>query len=66
MSTRGSTRQAFACRACARPISPPSAVTAALFDIFWGLNGRTECPRLVSARQNAAVTSDFPTSDAVP
>ena len=31
--------QARACSACARPISPPSTVTAALLDIFCGLNG---------------------------
>ncbi len=41
MSTRGSTPQARACSACARPISPPSAVTAALLLMFCGLNGRT-------------------------
>ena len=46
MSTPGSTRQAIAWVACARPISPPSAVTAALLDMFCGLNGRTESPRL--------------------
>ena len=45
MSTRGATPQARACSAWARPISPPSAVTAALFDMFCGLNGRTMRPR---------------------
>ena len=44
MSTRGSTPQARACSACARPISPPSAVTAALLLMFCGLNGRTRRP----------------------
>ena len=42
--TDGATPQARACSACARPISPPSAVTAALFDMFCGLNGRTRLP----------------------
>ena len=46
MCTLGGTRAARACSACARPISPPSAVTAALFDMFCGLNGRTARPRL--------------------
>ena len=32
--TVGSRLHAIACKACARPISPPSIVTAALFDIF--------------------------------
>jgi hypothetical protein len=35
-----------ACKACARPISPPSPVTAALFDMFCGLNGRDRQPAL--------------------
>ena len=39
MCTLGGTPQARACTACARPISPPSAVTAALFDMFCGLEG---------------------------
>ena len=41
MSIAGATPQARACSAWARPISPPSAVTAALFDMFCGLKGRT-------------------------
>ena len=45
MSVRGSIPQARACSACARPISPPSAVTAALLLMFCGLNGRTATPR---------------------
>ena len=44
--TDGATRAARACSACARPISPPSAVTAALFDMFCGLNGLTVSPPL--------------------
>ena len=47
MSLAGAIPQARACSAWARPISPPSAVTAALFDMFCGLNGRTLNPRLV-------------------
>ena len=47
MCTLGGTRAARACSACARPISPPSTATAALFDMFCGLNGRTFSPRWV-------------------
>ena len=50
----GGVRAARACSACARPISPPSAVTAALFDMFCGLNGRTARPRSVNARASPA------------
>ena len=67
MCTLGATRAARACSAWARPISPPSAVTAALFDMFCGLNGRTVRPRRVkSARQARATSSDLPTSEPVP
>src|SRR5690348_6043625 len=66
MSLVGATRQARACSACARPISPPSWVTAALFDMFCGLNGRTARPRRVSARPSPATSSDLPTSEPVP
>src|ERR1700722_8361894 len=58
--------QARACKAWARPISPPSAVTAALFDMFCGLNGRTLRPRRVKARPRPATISDLPTSEPVP
>ena len=44
MWTVGGTPAARACSAWARPISPPSAVTAALLDMFCGLNGRTLRP----------------------
>ena len=44
MWTDGGTPQARACSAWARPISPPSAVTAALLLMFCGLNGRTRKP----------------------
>src|SRR5437588_12827355 len=66
MSVLGGVRAARACSACARPISPPSAVTAALFDMFCGLNGRTCSPRFANARASPATISDLPTSDAVP
>ncbi len=66
MCTLGGTRAARACSACARPISPPSAVTAALFDMFCGLNGRTLRPRSVKARASPATISDLPTSEPVP
>ena len=46
---------ARACNACARPISPPSAVTAALLDMFCGLNGRT---REAAAREGARQPGD--------
>ncbi len=42
--TLGGTLAALACTAWARPISPPSGVTAALFDIFCGFNGHTATP----------------------
>src|SRR5205085_8093104 len=66
MCTLGATRAARACSAWARPISPPSGVTAALFDMFCGLNGRTLSPRLVKARARPATSSDLPTSEPVP
>ena len=44
MCTVAGMRQAMACNACARPISPPSTVTAALFDMFCGLKGATVRP----------------------
>src|SRR5947199_9808204 len=66
MCTLGRTRQARACNACARPISPPSAVTAALFDMFCGLKGRTRKPRRQKARARPATSVDLPTLDPVP
>src|SRR3954463_11216273 len=66
MCTDGGTRAARACSAWARPISPPSAVTAALLDMFCGFNGATFRPRRVSARASPATTSDLPTSEPVP
>src|ERR1700693_3747582 len=66
MCTLGGVRAARACSACARPISPPSAVTAALFDMFCGLTARTSRPRRVNARARPATISDLPTSEPVP
>src|SRR5215472_15411873 len=66
MSTEAATRQARACKAWARPISPPSTVTAALFDMFCGLKGSTPIPRLVAARARPATMSDLPTSEPAP
>src|SRR5690242_17435205 len=66
MAVSGSRRAARACRAWARPISPPSAVTAALLDMFCGLKGTTRVPRLAKARQSPATISDLPTSLPVP
>src|SRR5271168_4176857 len=66
MWTLGGTLQARAWSAWARPISPPSAVTAALFDMFCGLNGRTARPHRVNARPRPATISDLPTSEPVP
>ena len=66
MSVVGATPQARACNAWARPISPPSAVTMALFDMFCGLNGRPVMPRFTSARAIPAVSSDLPTFEPVP
>ena len=66
MCTDGATRQARACSAWARPISPPLGVTAALFDMFCGLNGLTRRPRSVRARASPATSTDLPTEEPVP
>src|SRR3984957_17053819 len=66
MSVCASTPAACACSACARPISPPSIVTAALFDMFCGLKGSTRYPRRVAARARPATISDLPTSEPAP
>jgi hypothetical protein len=65
MCTLGAVRAARACGLGATD-SPLSAVTAALFDMFCGLNGRTLRPRSANARAKAATISDLPTSDPVP
>src|SRR5512140_4020286 len=66
MSVWGGMPQAAACTAWARPISPPSGVTAELRAMFWDLKGATRTPRFLRIRQKPAVRTDFPTSDPVP
>src|SRR3954451_9266175 len=66
MSVCGSIPHASACSACARPISPPSALTGALLDIFCGLNGATFRPRILAARHSPATSSDLPTLEPAP
>src|SRR5262245_1155732 len=66
MSVCGATPAARAWSAWARPISPPSTVTAALFDMFCGLKGSTRSPRRVKARARPATMSDLPTSEPAP
>src|SRR6201990_1214837 len=64
--TLGSRPAARACIAWARPISPPSTVTAELFDMFCALNGATRIPLRAKSRQSPATTIDFPASEVVP
>ena len=66
MWTVDGVRAASAWSHCARPISPPSSDTAALFDMFCGLKGATFWPRLEASRHNPATNIVFPTSDPVP
>ena len=66
MSTVGASPHAAACTAVARPISEPSSQTAALFDMFWALNGATRTPCRRSHRHTPAATTLFPASDVVP
>src|SRR5262245_26468490 len=64
--TLGASPAARACMACARPISPPSVVTAELLDMFCALNGATRMPLRANSRHSPATTIDFPASDVVP
>src|SRR5262245_31285186 len=64
--TLGASPAARACMACARPISPPSWVTAELLDMFCALNGATRMPLRANKRHSPATTIDFPASDVVP
>ena len=66
MSTVGASPAARAWSAWARPISPPPGHAAALFDMFWGLNGATRSPRRRATRHNPATTTDLPASEQVP
>jgi hypothetical protein len=66
MSVCGSMPAAMACSAWARPISPPSRVTALFRAMFCGLNGATFTPRCINSRHSAATTVVLPASDVVP
>src|SRR5450830_695502 len=66
MSVCGAMPAARACKAWARPISAPSAVTALFKAIFCGLNGATETPRRFNSRHRAATTVLLPASEVVP
>src|SRR3990172_7784956 len=66
MSVCGGTPAACACSACARPISPPSAVTALFNAMFCGLNGATRTPRRRSTRHRPATSVLLPASEVVP
>src|SRR5918992_119428 len=56
------TRAASAWRYCARPISCPSGVTAALLLMFCALNGATWMWRFAKKRHKAVTRKDFPAS----
>src|SRR4030095_1669176 len=58
----GVIRAASACKYCARPISAPSGVTAALLLMFCALKGATRMPRLARWRHRAVTTNDLPAS----
>src|SRR5512145_504728 len=66
MSVCGARHAACACTACARPISPPSGVTALLSAMFCGLNGATAMPCRTSQRHSAATSVLLPASEVVP
>lgn len=65
-SVCGATPAASACNACARPISPPSTVTALLSAMFCGLNGATRTPPRRARRHRPATSVLLPASDVVP
>ena len=66
MSVWGASRHACACTAWARPISPPSAVTALLSAMFCGLNGTTATPWRNNQRHSAVTRVLLPASEVVP
>ena len=67
MSTWAGTPAASACTAWARPISPPSGVTAELSAMFCALNGRDAQPLAGETAGRARSTSRLlPTDEAVP
>ena len=57
---------ASACSAWARPISPPSGVTAEFSAMFCGLKGATRRPRRASTRASPATSVLLPASEVVP
>ena len=65
-SVCGATPAASACSAWARPISPPSTVTAELSAMFCGLNGATRRPRRRRQRASPATSVLLPASEVVP
>src|SRR3989338_11148357 len=66
MSVCGARRAACPCPACARPISPPSPVTALFSAMFCGSNGTTRTPCRSSQRHKAATNVLLPASEVVP
>src|SRR5690606_2232983 len=66
ISVCGASLAAWACTACARPISPPSAVTALLSAMFCGLNGATATFWRASQRHSAVTRVLLPASEVVP
>ena len=66
ISALGAIPAAAAWTACERPISAPSAHTAALFDIFWALKGATRTPRRAKSRHSAVTSRLLPTEELVP
>jgi hypothetical protein len=66
MSLVGSRPQAAACTLWARPISPPSTVTALLRAMFWGLKGATAKPVRLSQRHSPVTRALLPASDVQP
>ncbi len=66
ISTRDATPAASACMAWAQPISSPAAVTCALFDMFWDLNGSARSPWRKRSRQSPAASTLLPAWEPVP
>src|SRR5471032_752988 len=65
-SISASTPAAIACSAWARPISPPSTVTALFSAMFCGLNGATRMPPRRASRHKPATSVLLPASEVVP
>src|SRR5262249_36291530 len=62
MRACGVVRAASACRYCARLISVPSGVTAALLLMFCALKGATRTPRVARCLHRAVTRKDLPAS----